>query len=132
MQVVRFRLPMLAEHAFGIAQMPASLWDKCLSFLLIVWHSVQGWESPEAPDLSLLSIKILMAAQRHCRRRILLFLKLPNSSVTYVHINLASGFEKHFILSLQQHSRRNICVFSSLIDWFQQVPTATVGEDSLA
>lgn len=46
-QVVRFGLPVLAEHAFGIGQVPASLWDKYLSFLHIVLHSVQGQESSE-------------------------------------------------------------------------------------
>lgn len=46
-QVVRIGLPVLAEHAFGIGQVPASLWDKYLSFLHIVLHSVQGQESSE-------------------------------------------------------------------------------------
>ncbi|KAM6402991.1 A-kinase anchor protein 1, mitochondrial-like [Rhynochetos jubatus] len=53
----------------------------------------------------------------------------PNSSATYVHGNLASGFGKHFPLSLQQPSGHNTCVTSSLTDGFRQLPTATVGED---
>ncbi|KAM6402975.1 uncharacterized protein O9250_010200 [Rhynochetos jubatus] len=53
----------------------------------------------------------------------------PNSSATYVHGNSASGFGKHFPLSLQQPSGHNTCVTSSLTDGFQQLPTATVGED---
>lgn len=86
----------------GRSERVGAAWGaNAFEFRLTALRSVQGQCRPECPELSL-RIKIVMAVPRCCTS-MLLSLKPPNSSAPCVHVDLASGFRKHFIL--QQHSR---------------------------